>query len=80
MLQGVSRRPFPTLSALAALAATLAWPALAWACPACLGSDTRNAMFLKVGSLFVLLPFLVVGLVLYVLRHAPEGVTRPPAS
>jgi hypothetical protein len=29
-------------------------------------------MFLRVGSLFVLVPFLVVGLVLYVLRQAPE--------
>jgi hypothetical protein len=29
-------------------------------------------MFLKVGSLFVLVPFLVVALVLYVLRQAPE--------
>jgi hypothetical protein len=55
-----------------AVAAVTAWPALAWACPACVGAGRRNAMFLKVGSLFVLVPFLVVALVLYALRHAPE--------
>lgn len=47
-------------------------PRLALACPACAGTEVRNAMFLRVGSLFVLVPFLVVGLVLYVLRQAPE--------
>jgi predicted branched-subunit amino acid permease len=45
---------------------------VAWACPACLGADAKNASFLKIGGLFVLLPFFVVGLVLYVLRNAPE--------
>lgn len=63
--------------ALRAFGAFAAWvavslPRLAWACPACLGADEKNASFLKIGSLFVLLPFAVVGLVLYVLRQAPE--------
>jgi hypothetical protein len=61
--------------ALALLAGVLA-PRVALACPACLGSDAQNATFLKIGSFFVVLPFLVVALVLYVLRQAPEG--RPP--
>jgi hypothetical protein len=48
-------------------------PRVALACPACLGSDAQNATFLKIGSFFVLVPFLVVAIVLYVLRQAPEG-------
>ncbi len=61
---------------VAVVAACLAWaaasaPKLAWACPAC-AADSRNVEFLKMGSLFVLLPFAVVGLVLLVLRQAPE--------
>jgi hypothetical protein len=56
----------------ACVATSIFWPKLALACPACAGSEVRNAMFLRVGSLFVLVPFLVVGLVLYVLRQAPE--------
>jgi hypothetical protein len=66
------------MTALTLVVAT-AWPALAWACPACAGSDTRNQMFLKVGAFFVLAPFLVVGLVLYVLRQAPENLTKNQA-
>jgi hypothetical protein len=66
------RSPRRGIFALAAMIATVAWPLAAWACPACLGAETRNATFLKVGSLFVLLPFAVVALVLYVLRQAPE--------
>jgi hypothetical protein len=81
MLGLVVRRSFPhplaaslvaAFAACAAFAAFL-WPALAWACPACAGTETTNATFLKVGSLFVLLPFAIVGLVLYVLRNAPRG-------
>ncbi len=54
-------------------AAALAFlaPRIAFACPACLGSDAQNATFLKIGSLFVFVPFLVVAIVLYVLRQAP---------
>ena len=60
-----------------ALAALAAWalasaPAVVLACPACLGADQKNASFLKLGSLFVLVPFAVVGLVMFVLRQAPE--------
>jgi len=83
MIAGVNRRPSSPhglsvrLTAMAALVAATAWPALAWACPACAGSDTRNAMFLKVGAFFVVVPFLVVGLVMYVLRQAPD---RPDAG
>ena len=62
------------LSALAASLAVLA-PRVAWACPACLGADAKNAAFLKIGSLFVFVPFLVVAVVLYVLRQAPEART-----
>jgi hypothetical protein len=58
----------PLAGALALLA-----PRVALACPACLGSDAQNATFLKIGSFFVLVPFLVVAIVLYVLRQAPEG-------
>jgi len=60
-----------SVSFLVASAMAMAWPAVAWACPACAGTSTENTMFLKIGSLFVLVPFAVVGLVLYVLRHAP---------
>lgn len=61
-----------------ALAAALAFlaPRCAFACPACLGSDARNATFLKIGSLFVLVPFAVVATVLYVLRKAPPDGRR----
>jgi hypothetical protein len=74
-----------SVSALGALGGCLAWaaasaPKLAWACPACLGADAKNAAFLKIGSLFVLLPFAVVALVLYVLRHAPDGERLPRKS
>jgi len=47
-------------------------PAVVLACPACLGADQKNAAFLKLGSLFVLVPFVVVGLVMFVLRQAPD--------
>jgi hypothetical protein len=71
-------RELPRTAWLAACAvASTVWPKLALACPACIGTDTRNAMFLRVGSLFVLIPFAVVGLVLYVLRQAPEHPTSP---
>jgi len=67
----VRRRSVRLLLAMACLAAAMAWPLLAWACPACAGTETQNATFLKVGSLFVLVPFMVVGVVLRVLRRAP---------
>ena len=76
MLRSVMQRSAPRVASALAFLATVAWPAWALACPACLGSDTKNAMFLKVGSLFVLLPFAVVALVYYVLRQAPEPVAR----
>ncbi len=76
MFRGVRIRRSARLSLGAATLATVsACPALAWACPACAGVGARNAMFLKVGSLFVLLPFLVVAVVLYVLRQAPESTS-----
>jgi hypothetical protein len=52
------------------------WPAFAVACPACVGSDSRYAAFLKIGSLFILVPFAVLSVVLYVLRQAPERDRR----
>jgi hypothetical protein len=61
--------------ASSAFALSLIAPRVASACPACLGSDAQNATFLKIGSLFVFVPFLVVALVLYVLRQAPEART-----
>jgi hypothetical protein len=66
-----STADYGLLAALSTVASML-WPRLAVACPACVGTSERNAGFLKIGSLFVLVPFLVVGLVLYVLRQAPE--------
>jgi hypothetical protein len=61
--------------ALVAGALVTSWSALAAACPAC-GSDSRYAAFLKIGSLFILVPFVALGIVLYVLRQAPERDTR----
>lgn len=73
MLPGMRARDHVRQRALVAAAVTSTlWPKLALACPACLGTSEKNALFLKVGSLFVLVPFLVVALVLYVLRQAPE--------
>jgi hypothetical protein len=69
--ESAARRPRSGWLAVCA-AISIFWPKLALACPACAGTETRNAMFLRVGSLFVLVPFLVVGVVLYVLRQAPE--------
>jgi hypothetical protein len=68
MLAGVTRRASLLFASVMAVVLS---PAVAWACPACAGTGAQNAMFLKIGSLFVLVPFAVVGLVLYVLRHAP---------
>jgi hypothetical protein len=66
-----------TALALAVSAIVSFWSALAAACPACVGSDARYASFLKIGSLFVLVPFLVLCVVLYVLRQAPERFKIP---
>ena len=61
-------------SPLAALAvALLAFgPSLAAACPACTGQNDRVTNTLKVVGGFLLLPFLVTGVVLWVIR----GVNR----
>jgi hypothetical protein len=49
----------------------------ALACPECLTG--RNVDFLKLGALLSLVPFAVVGMVLWVLRHAPrEERTHEP--
>ena len=58
--------------ALVAGAVVSSRSALAAACPACVGSDSRYAAFLKIGSLFILVPFVALCIVLYVLRQAPE--------
>ena len=57
--------------ALVAGVVVSSWSALAAACPACVGSDSRYAAFLKIGSLFILVPFVALCIVLYVLRQAP---------
>jgi len=62
----------PRSLALAAGVLVSFWSTLAAACPACAGTDSRYAAFLKIGSLFILVPFLVLCVVLYVLRQAPE--------
>jgi hypothetical protein len=71
MLQGMTRASSRGLAVSVGLAVSF-WSALAAACPACVGSDSRYAAFLKIGSLFILVPFLVLCVVLYVLRQAPE--------
>jgi hypothetical protein len=81
MLASVARGRYP-VRLLGVVTGALGWLAtsglrVASACPACAGSDGRNIAFLKIGSLFVLVPFLVVGLVLYVLRQAPERTSAP---
>jgi hypothetical protein len=62
--------------ALVAGVVVSSWSALAAACPACVGSDSRYAAFLKIGSLFILVPFVALCIVLYVLRQAPERDDR----
>ena len=65
----------PTAAAL-----VLASEGVAQACPACLGGSGKGLLFLGLGGLLSLVPFAVVAMVLYVLRHAPkeDRVTAPP--
>jgi hypothetical protein len=53
----------------AALAATAAARS-AFACPTCVNG--RNLEYLKLGALLSIVPFAVVAMVLWVLRHAPR--------
>jgi len=55
-----------------ALALT-AVPQLALACPACVGDAGNNYTFLKLGAVMSLVPFGIVGMVLWVLRQAPKS-------
>jgi hypothetical protein len=45
---------------------------VALACPACAGDAGNNLIFLKLGALMCIVPFGIVGTVLWVLRHAPR--------
>lgn len=63
----------PPRRALACVAALLIVTAsrVALACPAC--QSGRNIEFLKLGAMLSLVPFAVVAMVLWVLRHAPKS-------
>jgi hypothetical protein len=45
---------------------------VALACPTCAGDAGNNLTFLKLGALMCIVPFSIVGTVLWVLRHAPS--------
>jgi hypothetical protein len=53
-------------------------PELAYACPACLGSQSSFNGTLKLLGVFILFPFLVGGLVLRAVRNAQRDQEDPP--
>jgi hypothetical protein len=52
-------------------------PALAHACPACLGSQTSFTSTMKLLAIFILFPFVVGGLVLRAIRNAQREMEDP---
>jgi hypothetical protein len=60
---------------------SVALPGEALACPVCAGDAGNNYTFLKLGALMSLVPFAIVGAILWVVRHAPrdEGREDVPA-
>jgi hypothetical protein len=54
-------------------------PALAHACPACLGSQTTFTSTMKLLGIFILFPFLVGALVLRAIRNAQREMEDPRA-
>ncbi len=63
---------------LLALVLVLMVPAVAWACPACVGQQDRFSFALKALGLMILFPFMVAWLVIRAIRNASRDDEDSP--